>query len=226
MSLDQQLSGNKDKILVAASRLLLEKGLSGLSVRAISQAAGLSTIAIYSHFKNKQGVLDALYVEGFRLVQEATESAADVADPVEAALLSGERYLDFANDHEGHYRLIFGETGSAYAPSAQAYEAARLAFDALVAQVTRLLPESASLGQRQRAALRLWALLHGYVSLRHHVIGSLLDYGQWKRLTMESFRRTAEEIRLSAGTAAEVGGTQDRVSTPLWPSSRPGEGKA
>ncbi len=139
-------------------------------------------------------MLDALYVEGFALVQEATESAATLANPLEAALLSAERYLEIAQTNEGHYRLIFGETGDGYTPSTEAQGAARRAFEALVTQVTRLLPPSTSHGQRQRAALRLWALLHGYVSLRHHVIGATLDYRQWKSMAMESFRMAAEAL--------------------------------
>ncbi|MEM6604761.1 MAG: TetR family transcriptional regulator, partial [Pseudomonadota bacterium] len=56
---------NKERILLAASKLLASGGLASLSVRAIATEAGLSTIAIYSHFQGKQGVLDALYIEGF-----------------------------------------------------------------------------------------------------------------------------------------------------------------
>ncbi|MEM1402580.1 MAG: TetR/AcrR family transcriptional regulator [Pseudomonadota bacterium] len=188
---------NKDKILAAASELLLEKGLDALSVRAISQRAGLSTIAIYSHFQGKQGVLDELYAEGFALVRNAVLSVSSMDDPVEAALASGKNYLDIALHNEGHYRLIFGETGGGYTPSDEAAAAAREAFEALVMSVTRLLPDESSRALRQRAALRLWAILHGYVSLRHHVIGTVLDYRQWQDMTLEAFRLAVEQINRS-----------------------------
>ena len=61
----------RTKILNAASELFLEGGGDALSVRAISKRAGLSTIGIYSHFQGKQGILDALYIEGFNHVREA-----------------------------------------------------------------------------------------------------------------------------------------------------------
>ncbi len=190
---------NKQRILTAASELLLEKGLEGLSVRAISQRAGLSTIAIYSHFQGKQGVLDELYVEGFALVRDAVLSVADIADPVAAALAGGRNYLTIAHQNEGHYRLIFGETGHSYTPSPEATAAAREAFEALVAAVTRLLPATASQAQRQRAALRLWAVLHGYVSLRHHVIGEVLDYRQWQDMALEAMGRSVEDMVRDGG---------------------------
>ncbi|WP_414980548.1 TetR/AcrR family transcriptional regulator [Congregibacter sp.] len=185
---------NKERILMAASQTLLEKGIEGLSVRAISQKAGLSTIAIYSHFQGKQGVLDALYVEGFGLVRDAMVSAADIEDPVEALMAGSQKYLDIALHNEGHYRLIFGETGSSYAPSDEAVEASREAFHVLVLGVTRLLRRDASQALRQRAALRVWAVLHGYVSLRHHVIGPVMDYRQWHAMAMEALTLTVAEI--------------------------------
>ena len=193
---------NKEKILAAATELLLEKGLAGLSVRAISQRAGLSTIAIYSHFQGKQGVLDELYAEGFALVRNAVLSVSDIDDPMAAALASGQNYLDIALHNEGHYRLIFGEIGGDYTPSADAAAAARDAFEALVKSVTRLLPPDSSRAQRQRAALRLWAILHGYVSLRHHVIGTVLDYRQWQDMTLEAFRLAIEQISHSESASS------------------------
>ena len=59
------MSQTRERILHAAGELFLEGGLQALSVRAIAARAGLSTIGIYSHFDGKQGILDALYIEGF-----------------------------------------------------------------------------------------------------------------------------------------------------------------
>lgn len=197
-----KVAGNKERILVAASQTLLEKGVEGLSVRAISTKAGLSTIAIYSHFQGKQGVLDALYVEGFERVRDAMVSADDHENPLQSVLAGSEKYLQFAQHNEGHYRLIFGETGSSYAPSDEALEASQNAFNVLVSGVSRLLPADATQASRQRAALRVWAVLHGYVSLRHHVIGPVLDYGQWHRMAMEAVGLTINEIASTSGHSA------------------------
>ena len=60
-----QSAAAKGRILAAASELFLEGGVRALSVRAMANRAGVSTIGIYSHFNGKQGILDALYIEGF-----------------------------------------------------------------------------------------------------------------------------------------------------------------
>ena len=65
----------RQKILEAASALFLKGGTNALSVRAIAEGAGMSTIGIYSHFKGKQGILDALYIEGVELVEKEMKAA-------------------------------------------------------------------------------------------------------------------------------------------------------
>ena len=186
---------NKEKILNAASDLLIEKGLQGLSVREISRNAGLSTIAIYSHFEGKQGLLDALYIEGFNQVQFRTEAAGDIRDPIEGSLAAGREYLNIAKEYEGHYRLIFGETGTNYQPSPKAVKASEQAFEALVNQISKLLPKGTKPVLQQKYAMRVWALLHGYVSLKHHIIGVTMDANLWERITMESLEKTLKDIQ-------------------------------
>ncbi len=48
------------RILEAAAQLLRDKGVSGTTTREIARAAGLSDAAIYSHFKSRGELLNAL----------------------------------------------------------------------------------------------------------------------------------------------------------------------
>jgi AcrR family transcriptional regulator len=50
----------KAKILEAAAQLLRDKGISWTTTREIARAAGLSDAAIYSHFKSRGDLLNAL----------------------------------------------------------------------------------------------------------------------------------------------------------------------
>lgn len=160
----------RTRILNAASALFLEGGASALSVRAIAKRAGLSTIGIYSHFQGKQGILDALYIEGFELVSDAMNVQAEGAITREHVLSAARGYLRVARDHEAHYRLIFGESDRGYEPSEEAVEASKRAFAMLVQLAGGFLEKSAGAKQRQQIALDVWAIVHGYVSLSHHAI--------------------------------------------------------
>jgi AcrR family transcriptional regulator len=175
------MSTNKDKILEAATTLLLEKGLAGMSVRAIAKLAGVSTIGIYSHFQGKQGILDTLYIEGFEHVGEAMLAAIEIDDPRAAAIEGARLYLDVAKSHEAIYRLIFGEVDLAYEPGEEARAAALKAFGYLVNIAARLLSERASLAEKQVIALRIWALVHGYVSLQHHAVRDVVVIDDWNK---------------------------------------------
>ena len=185
---------NKDKILKAASALLKEQGVAALSVRAIAAAAGLSTIGIYSHFQGKQGILDALYIHGFERVRDAMVSANAIADPHAAVMDGVRRYLQVSLAHEGEYRLIFGERDSSYEPSDEARAAALEAFQSLVDEVSRLLPATASNTDKRRAAIQIWARLHGYVSLRHHTIDNLISGREWRSMVMADMKASIDAI--------------------------------
>lgn len=159
---------SRTKILNAASELFLQGGVSALSVRAISKRAGLSTIGIYSHFQGKQGILDALYIEGFNMVYDAMN--VDVPDKVslQVVLEACENYLSVAVENEAHYRLIFGESDAAYEPSEEARKAGDRAFTKLVYNTGDYLRDAKLETDRFVAAMDLWAILHGYVSISHH----------------------------------------------------------
>ena len=103
------MSSNKENILEAASAIFLEGGTAALSVRAIAKAAGVSTIGIYSHFDGKQGILDALYVEGFEAVDRAMSVLDLGLSPVDAILRAASNYLELAESRRAHYNLIFGD---------------------------------------------------------------------------------------------------------------------
>ncbi|MEL7042447.1 MAG: TetR family transcriptional regulator [Pseudomonadota bacterium] len=178
------MSESKSKILTAASELFAQSGASGLSVRAISNRAGLSTIGIYNHFQGKQGILDALYIEGFELVMQAISINDPDLSPRDAVLKGLANYIDLSATHRGHYQLIFGRGDVGYVPSSGAIAVGAKAFDHLTALVSRVFPGHVSNRQRREAALQLWALTHGYVSLQDHEATELIPMTAWRDLIL------------------------------------------
>ena len=188
------MSQAKSKILSAATELFLSGGTSALSVRAISKKAGVSTIGIYSHFNGKQGILDELYIEGFQLVHDAMNIDVEGQSPKDIIMQGVQGYLDIAEKYEAHYRLIFGESDPSYTPSDIAQKASEQAFNRLIELASLLLPEHTSQGRKQRIALEVWAFLHGYVSLKHHVIASTVTPEQWNYLALRAVETHIDTI--------------------------------
>lgn len=177
---------SKAKILTAASELFANAGAGALSVRAISKRAGLSTIGIYNHFNGKQGILDALYIEGFQMVMSAIQVDDETLAPRAAVLQGLSNYIDLATEHRGHYELIFGRGDPSYTPSSAAIAVGEEAFNRLTYFVSRALPETLSGREKREAALQLWALSHGYVSLQDHEATELIPNAAWRDLMMRA----------------------------------------
>lgn len=194
------MSPSKSRILTAASEIFAESGASGLSVRAISGRAGLSTIGIYNHFNGKQGILDALYIEGFERVMAAIDFDLDDLTPREAVLKGLANYIDLAGQHRGHYQLIFGRGDPSFVPSSSATAVGEDAFNRLTRLVARALPDHFSGREKREAALQLWALAHGYVSLQDHEATDLIPMTAWRDLTMNAVTTLLDAIISKSAT--------------------------
>ena len=187
----------RTKILNAASELFLEGGGDALSVRAISKRAGLSTIGIYSHFQGKQGILDALYIEGFNLVREAMDVIPEGKASKEQVLEACLGYLNVGEKYEAHYRLIFGESDAGYQPSIEAIAARDSAFAKLVRVAGSYLPDGATIEERRQIALDIWAIVHGYVSISHHVVFADELELDWKTMALRVVEVQLDAIKSS-----------------------------
>ena len=76
----------------SAARLLAEEGPDALSVRRVAAEAGVSAMGVYSRFGGKQGLVEALFLDGFHRLQHVLATVPRSADPVED-LLEGSRAL-------------------------------------------------------------------------------------------------------------------------------------
>lgn len=154
-----------EAILEAASRLLATEGPSALTVRRIATEAGGSTMNVYSRFGGKDGVVEALFLEGFRRLAEAMEETTDT-DPLLCLDGCGEAYRRFATEHPTYYAIMFDGVIPDFEPSAGAKELAAGTLQLLAAKVERAM----GAGELRPAdpthvAAGLWALNHGLVSL-------------------------------------------------------------
>ena len=91
--------------LAATARGILERdGLQALTLRAAAREAGVSHMAPYRHFKDKDELLAAVAEEGFSELAAYMDTMAASGDP----RASGIAYVNFALDNPALYRLMFG----------------------------------------------------------------------------------------------------------------------
>ena len=122
-------------LLDAAERIVAEEGVDALSLREVARDAGTTTRAIYSLFGSKDGLLGALGVRAFNLLQReiealpATDQPAD--DLIEVALI----FRRFALEHPALFSIAFHRADPAIWPRFRA-----AAMDALAVLDKRFEP--------------------------------------------------------------------------------------
>jgi AcrR family transcriptional regulator len=95
------------KILTCARDIFLEKGLNGMSMRAIGTKVGISATAIYRHYTNREALIYQVLLEGHKVFATYMFSSLDGRDPIERLSLCGSAYLKFAMDQSKYYEMLF-----------------------------------------------------------------------------------------------------------------------
>lgn len=145
------------ELVRAALAVLQRAGPSGLTVRSITAEAGCSTTGVYTYFGGKQGLVEAIFLEGFDSFDGAVRPGLESGDVVAA----GRAYRRWALDHRTQYMVMFGRAVPDYVPSEAARGRALLSFAHLADGVGRAAP-GADVAER---AYHLFATVHGYVML-------------------------------------------------------------
>lgn len=162
----------------AAGQLLSTEGAGALTVRRLAERTGTSTMAIYTLFGDKQGLLSAMYREGFDRLRTAVEEASRAsADQLESlsAVAAAYRRVALANPHL--YQLMFGPPVAGFVPDGEATATAHASYSPLVEGVRRCLETGVLIGDDAEAiAEYFWAVCHGMVSLE--LAGQLTGSGQ------------------------------------------------
>lgn len=148
-------------LIDAAAQILADEGPAALSVRRVAQEVGASTMVVYTHLGDKDGMIDAVLEHAFSGFAAALGAVAH-RDPWAHLRALGHAYRGFAKAHPAAYRLMFGRTS----PSATIPPSGARAFEALTSAIARIM---AALDRPARsiepAAMSVWAATHGIVSL-------------------------------------------------------------
>ena len=149
---------------------LIEQGLrdlaggaaGDLSLRAIARKVGVSATAVYRHFPDKTALIDALSIEGDRLLGEASRRAQESAGGGRMGFdATGRAYVRFALNHPALFRLMMARfRGMPGDPDAQS-----VGLRLLVDNVAAMSAPDVPLAERALRALQSWALVHGLAML-------------------------------------------------------------
>jgi AcrR family transcriptional regulator len=187
----------REKVIKAAVKYVADNGPDGLSFRQIAADAGVSHQAPYHHFGDRSAIFGEIALHGFRKFTAVMGAPARADEDTENCVRLCERYVDFAIANKGHFRVMFRADLCQIHESPETQKAADDAFATLLAAVSEMLGDSASVDEIRIQATAMWSLAHGLATLiidgpLEKKIGKVSDR---RALVRSVARRAADGLR-------------------------------
>ena len=157
---DRQRAEREQRIVRAARLIAESEGWNSVTIRRLAEEIEYSQPVLYSHFENRDAIVAAVAVEGFKeittAIQKAGRTSADRREAIEKAATT---YLAFARKNPALYEAMFTLPTSLHFAQDDTRLELHAAFEALAGT---LGPVHADVGS---ATETFWAALHGLAEL-------------------------------------------------------------
>ena len=152
-------------LLDVTSEVLTTSGPAAVTVRDVARRAGTSSSAVYALLGSKEALLAAVVDEGFRRFARHLAEVPRTESPEADLLALGLAYRRSALADPHFYRVMFGGAivDGTVEPEPATHRGTFLALQDAVARV--LTHRGRATDGALEAAVGLWALVHGLVSL-------------------------------------------------------------
>jgi len=185
-----------EKISAVALRILEKEGPEAVSMRRVAKAVGITPMAIYHHFPNREALLRTVTDREFAKLADRFENALG-RGPAEVKLLHIlDNYLDYALEHPRIFDYVFSQYRSGARRFPEDFVARR---SPTLNRVADAIEDAMRQGLLKKddlweVALELWAHVHGYVTLYRAGRFSLSEE-QFRRLYRRSLRRLLHGLK-------------------------------
>jgi AcrR family transcriptional regulator len=148
------------RITAAARQIAASEGWGAVTIRRLADEIEYSQPVLYSHFANRDAIVAAVAVEGFRdlaaKIHKAVQGDANNAEAPRKAALA---YMDFARESPALYEAMFSMPTGLQFSEGDIEPELREAFAALAAVVA---PRASDVDMTTET---FWAALHGLAEL-------------------------------------------------------------
>ncbi|HEX4021155.1 MAG TPA: TetR/AcrR family transcriptional regulator [Acidobacteriaceae bacterium] len=191
-------STTAERIAEVALEILEGEGPDAVTMRRVAQAVGITPMAIYHHFPNRDAMLQAITdaeFENLRALIE-TRKKQSTAHPKSRLVQLMAGYLDYALQRPRVFDYVFSRPRPGARQFPDDFRARRSPTLNLVADGVAEAMQAGKLKKDDcwEVALELWALIHGYVALyragRFH-----LSEEDFRALCERSIRRLLHGIQ-------------------------------
>jgi AcrR family transcriptional regulator len=162
----QRNRSTREKLLAVALELMEGlDGVDGVTMRAVAAAAGVTTMATYKHFQNRDALLHAATTAEYpRIAGYFARANARTEVPGMRGMLG---YLNYALDHPQIFRYMFSShRADAFVFPHDLKESKSPTFNILLGVVSELMERQVIRSDDvAETALSIWAHAHGLITL-------------------------------------------------------------
>lgn len=184
------------RILTAARALLDREGAEAVTMRRVAQAVGITAMAIYRHFPNREGLLNALADSGFEQLAQQLQGRKFAGSIEERLSEMSEIFLDHALHNPRLFELMFLKPRPGARQYPRDFQDGRSPTANLMADVVREGMASGYFrpGDLWEITFEMGAFSHGLIML---YLGGRMDVTpeEFRALYQRSFRRYFHGIR-------------------------------
>jgi len=169
------------KIVLAGRRLLDGEGSDAISMRRVAKAVGITPMAIYRHYSDRNELLNALADEGFEELAGLLVRAPSSGSVEERLMRLGEIYLQHALENPRLFELMFLKPRPGARRYPEDFEIGQSPTANVVAEVVREGMDDNSFRRD-----KVWEIVFEIGALSHGLI--MLFLGGRIRMSASSFR--------------------------------------
>ena len=118
----------RQEILDAAWAIVRAEGLAALTMRGLARVVGMEPQSLYTYFRSKHDVYDALFAEGNQELLDRLHAVDWPEDPRELLRTVAEVMLTFDAEDAARSQLLFQRTIPDFEPSPETYALAEAVF--------------------------------------------------------------------------------------------------
>ena len=155
----RELAKRESRIVAAARAIAEREGWDAVTIRRLAGEIEFSQPVLYSHFENRNAIIAAVAVEGFKEITVTLGKAAERSTGRNALRKVATAYLAFARRHPALYEAMFVLPTNLRFAEAGTRPELHAAFEALAAVITPFCINV------EDATETFWAALHGLAEL-------------------------------------------------------------
>lgn len=178
----------QNKIVAAARQLFETEGAGAVSMRRVADAVGITPMAIYRHFKNREDLLKHISDIAFQEVAQEWAVRAQHPDLMHGLRHSMENYLDYALQHPHLFDYSFSVARDDARRFPEDFRARRSPTLNVVADMLEEGIRRGLLRERDPwdLAMVMWGHAHGLISL-YRAGRFSYDEAQFRAFYLQSF---------------------------------------